>query len=68
MPERLRYENEIKTMQKIQSDKYDRYYCLSNKWVNKWLKYTTTFDKSDALPPGPVDNKDIENLLIAKQD
>jgi hypothetical protein len=26
------------------------------------------FDKSDALPPGPLDNREIEKLLINKED
>lgn len=26
------------------------------------------FDKSDVLPPGPLDNREIEKLLIIKED
>jgi hypothetical protein len=26
------------------------------------------FDKSDVLPPGPVDNREIEKLLIIEED
>ena len=67
MPLSTRHPKEANHMDMLQGDNklWKRYYAINTEWVQRWLQYVQSEDKSTAVPPGPVDNESIVQHMIS---